>query len=139
MNHKNISSVDNTQHNIVSCNDYEDLQNYIQDMPIMLIQYCKYYSLKINGNSTKLIVMNTNTEANNLFIVDNENNIICVAKTMKILSIIINRENNMYEHLSAMMNRIQITYNKIRGALRFMNVKRRKIIVESKINSQICK
>ena len=64
--------------------------------------------------------------------------IIPAARTMKILDIIINRENNMYEHLSAMMNRIQITY-KIRGALRFMNVKTRKMIVESKINSQICK
>ena len=56
---------------------------------------------------------------------------------MKILDIIINRENNMYEHLSAMMNRIQITYNKIRGALRFMNVKKRKMIIESKIRGQI--
>ena len=74
---------------------------------------------------------------NNLYIEDGENNIIHVARNMKILFIIMNRENNIYEHLSVMMNKIQMTNNKMKGALRFMNVKTRKIIMESKIRGQI--
>ena len=56
---------------------------------------------------------------------------------MKILDIIINRENKMYDYLSAMMNKIQITYNKIIGALRFMNVKTSEIIANQRMRVRL--
>ena len=80
-------------------------QQHIQDMHIMLINYYKYNSLQINRNKTEFIVMDRHSLVNNVNIEDKKQNIIYAAKTMKILCITINPENNMSAYLANMMTK----------------------------------
>ena len=48
----------------MSGNEYEESQNYIQDMQTTLTNYYNYDSLKINASKTEFIIMDKDEEVN---------------------------------------------------------------------------
>ena len=77
-----------------------------------------------------------NDDTTELKIVDDKGNIVKVKTTMKVLGIKINCENNMRTHLSHMMSKIVMTYNKVRDALPFASQENCKVIINSKVRGQ---
>ena len=68
---------------------------------------------------------------------DNKGNIIHQKRTIKILGYTVNRFNDLENHLSSMTAKITNSFNKIRGALPFMDQRSKKIIIESKLKGQL--
>merc|ERR1711954_42789 len=56
---------------------------------------------------------------------------------MKVLGYIINKKNNLDNHLLSIMSKMTSTYLKIKDALPLMSKRNRKIVLESKIKGQL--
>ena len=138
INHKTLTYVDDTQH-VISSETIEDLHRYIQDLHELLQSIYKYNSLYINGEKTEFLMFNRNKESEDdpITIHDNKGNIIEEKKTIKILGYTVNRCNDLENHLSSLTAKITSSYNKIRGALPYMDQKSKKIIIESKLRGQL--
>ena len=130
--------VDDTQH-VISSETQEDLSIYIQDLHDLLQSIYKFNSLYINGEKTEFLMFNRNkdNEDDEITISDNKGNIITERKTIKILGYTVNRCNDLENHLSSLSAKITSTYNKIKGALPYMDSKSKKIIIESKLRGQL--
>ena len=123
ISHKIITYVDDTQH-IIAAETNEDLKNYIQDLHELLISIYKHKSLYINGDKTEFLNFNKQEDDGaNFVITDEKKNIIKQNNTIKILGYRINRSNNLENHISGLVSKINFTYNKIKGALSYMNTK----------------
>ena len=138
INHKTLTYVDDTQH-VISSETTEDLHKCIQDLHELLQSIYKYNSLYINGEKTEFLIFNRNKESedNPITIYDNKGNIINEKKTIKILGYTVNRYNDLENHLSSLTAKITNSFNKIRGALPYMDQKSKKIIIESKLKGQL--
>ena len=71
----------------------------------------------------------------NFTITDKKGNILKQKGTIKILGYTVNKNNDMESHMSAMVSKINYSYNKIRGAMPYLRDKENKIIIESKLNA----
>ena len=67
--------------------------------------------------------MGKKNDRNYIQIEDINSNTINAANNSKILRITINKEISLDAHISSPTTKIQLTYNKIRGAIRFMDTK----------------
>merc|ERR1711954_545075 len=133
ISHKIITYVDDTQP-IIAAETNEDLKNYIQDLHELLIAIYKHKSLYINGDKTEFLNFDKpENEGANFIITDEKKNIIKQKKSIKILGYRINRNNNLANHISGLVSKINFTYNKIKGVLPYMNKKNRKIVIDAKI------
>ena len=83
--------------------------------------------------------MGKKNDRNYIQIEDINSNTINAANSSKVLRITVNKEISLDAHISSPTTKIQLTYNKIRGAIRFMDTKTKEIIIESKIRGQINK
>ena len=137
ISHKIITYVDDTQH-IIAAETNEDLKNYIQDLHELLIAIYKHKSLYINGDKTEFLNFDKpENEGANFIITDEKKNIIKQNNTIKILGYRINRNNNLANHISGLVSKINFSYNKIKGVLPYMNMKNRKIVIDAKIRGQL--
>ena len=64
-------------------------------------------------------------------------NIVKQKHTMKVLGNMVNRMKNMNAHMFSLMAKLTNSYIKIKGAIPFMNKGNKKIILESKLKSQL--
>ena len=120
IDHKTFTYVDDTQH-VVSSKNIDQLQNYMQDLHILLINLYKHNSLSINADKTEFMnFVQTHEEAESvLTITDDQGNLIKMKKTINILGYKVNKENNLEDHMAALMSRITLSHNKIKGQLRY--------------------
>ena len=134
--HTVISYVDDTQH-VVSGNSMQEVHEYLKDLHLMLIEFYRQNSLQINALKTEFICMDKSIETENLTISDEKDNIILPVNTMKVLGIRINKDNNLRSHLSTLLSKMQLTYNKLKDCLPHISKKNQRIIIDSKIRGQI--
>merc|ERR1711954_465544 len=93
-----------------------------------------------HGKSQILQVESTKTEATKddrkvIQIINTDNKILKAQNSMKILGLTLNARGEMDTHLSKIKSRIGMEYHKIKPYLKWMNLKDRKTIVNSKMRS----
>ena len=90
----------------------------------------------LNGKKTEYMNMFTNNEDNpdaRFTITDDKGNIVKQKRTMKVLGYTINYANDMEAHMGKLIN----SYIKLKPAIPFMSKKVKKIILNSKLKSQL--
>ena len=136
--HCTFTYVDDTQH-VVACDNLEALENYMQQLHILLIHLYRQNGLCINPDKTEFMLFSKSSEESTerLTISDDKGNILQRKRTVKILGFKVNKTNNLDDHMSWLTSKAVMSYNKIRGHAKYMTPKTRKIIIESKIKGQI--
>ena len=111
----------------------------MQDLHVLLINLYKHNSLSINADKTEFMnFVCSHEEADSaLTITDDKGNLIRWKKTIRILGYKVNKENNLEDNMAALTSKIALSHNKIKGQLRYMTPKTRKVVLDAKLRGQI--
>ena len=132
--HKTSNFVDDSI-SVVGAETKAELEQYVQHFYYLLVAYYKINKLKMNGDKSKMIMINDKDNPISISTVKSE----CIScdKQLLILGWWSNEKNTMDTHLMKLKSSIYHQVHLLKPAMKYMNIHQRKEIVSAKILSKL--